>query len=130
MRITKLILEKFKKADKVELNLHPINVLVGGNNSGKSSVLQGIHFSVIAAIASRQARRDTYTQDSLMFCPARNFEDLRHGTPYANKANFGFLRLFGVAPEGEDVQYEIRIYRGRNEGNVGCIRTGSPMFLA
>lgn len=91
MRLTKLTVEKFKKVDKVELDLHPLNVIVGGNNSGKSSVLQGIHFSIIAAIASREAGRDTYTQDSLLFCPARNFEDLRHGSPYTNQANFGFL---------------------------------------
>lgn len=125
MRLTKLILEKFKKVDKVDLDLHSLNVLVGGNNSGKSSVLQGIHFSVIAAIASREAGRDTYTQDSLMFCPARNFEDLRHGTPYTNQAHFGFLRLFASSPDDGDTQYEVRIYRGRNEGNVGCMRSGN-----
>lgn len=125
MRLTKLTLEKFKKVDKVELDLHSLNVLVGGNNSGKSSVLQGIHFSVIAAIASREAGRDTYTQDSLMFCPARNFEDLRHGTPYTNQSNFGFLRLFASSPDDGDPQFQVRIYRGRNEGNVGCERRGN-----
>lgn len=126
MRLTKLSLEKFKKVDKVELDLHSLNVLVGGNNSGKSSVLQGIHFSVIAAIASREAGRDTYTQDSLMFCPARNFEDLRHGKPYTNQAQFGFLRLFAESPDDGALQYDVRIYRGRNEGNVGCMRSGNP----
>lgn len=125
MRLTKLILEKFKKVDKVDLDLHSLNVLVGGNNSGKSSVLQGIHFSVIAAIASREAGRDTYTQESLMFCPARNFEDLRHGTPYTNQTHFGFLKLFASSPEDGNAQYDVRIYRGRNEGNVGCMRTGN-----
>ena len=79
MRLTKLSLEKFKKVDKVEIELTALNVLVGGNNAGKSSVLQGIHFSVIAAISSREAGKDTYTQDSLLYCPAKNFEELRHG---------------------------------------------------
>ncbi len=125
MRLTKLVLEKFKKVDKVDLDLHSLNVLVGGNNSGKSSVLQGIHFSVIAAIASREAGRDTYTQDSLMFCPARSFEDLRHGTPYTNQSHFGFLRLFASSLDDGDTQYDVRIYRGRNEGNVGCMRSGN-----
>jgi predicted ATP-dependent endonuclease of OLD family len=31
---------------------------VGGNNSGKTSVLQGIHFSICAAMAARQIERD------------------------------------------------------------------------
>lgn len=125
MRLTKLILEKFKKVDKVEIDLHSLNVLVGGNNAGKSSVLQGIHFSVIAAISSREAGKDTYTQDSLLYCPARNFEELRHGAGYLNQSQFGHLKLHAEFPDATAAQYNIRIYRGRNEGNVGCQRTGS-----
>lgn len=128
MKLTKLVLEKFKRVDKVELELHPLNVLVGGNNSGKSSVLQGIHFSVIAAVASREAGRDTYTQDSLLYCPSRSFESLRHGRGYLNQSNFGWLRLQGTFQEEHDAKYEIRIYRARNEGNVGCQRSGSARF--
>lgn len=125
MRLKKLILEKFKKVDRVELDLDLVNVLVGGNNSGKSSVLQGIHFSVIAAVAQKEAGRDTFTQDSLLYCPARGFEALRHGGVYLNQSNFGWLRMFADHPEEPDASYEIRIYRGRNEGNVGCHRSGS-----
>lgn len=126
MRLTQLILEKFKKVDKVSISLLGLNVLVGGNNAGKSSVLQGIHFSVIAAIASREAGRDTFTQDSLLYCPARDFESLRHGSGYTNQTNFGHLRLVATTEEeAKEQQYEVRIYRGRNEGNVGCQRTGS-----
>lgn len=127
VKLTKLVLEKFKKVDKVEvdLSLSPLNVLVGGNNSGKSSVLQGVHFSIIAAIASREAGKNTYTQDSLLFCPARNFEDLRHGDGYLNQSNFGHLKIFFELPDDGPVQYSIRIYRGRNEGNVGCERRGN-----
>lgn len=130
MRITKLVLEKFKKVDKVEIDLHPINVLVGGNNSGKSSVLQGIHFSVIAAISSREAGKDTYTQESLLYCPARNFAELRHGSTYLNQSQFGHLKLEAVFPDETIGRYAVRIYRGRNEGNVGCERTGSARIGA
>lgn len=125
MRLTKVVLEKFKKVDKVEIDLHPINVLVGGNNAGKSSVLQGIHFSVIASIASREAGKDTYTQESLLFCPAMSFEELRHGLGYLNQSQFGYLRLEATFPDDTAGTYTIRIYRGRNEGNVGCQRSGS-----
>jgi energy-coupling factor transporter ATP-binding protein EcfA2 len=130
MRLSKVVLEKFKKVDKVEIDLSPINVLVGGNNAGKSSVLQGIHFSVIASIASREAGKDTYTQDSLLFCPAMNFEELRHGSGYLNQSQFGNLKLEGIFPDGAAAHYNVRIYRGRNQGNVGCLRTGSPRLGA
>ena len=125
MKLTKLTLEKFKRVDKVEIDLHSLNVLVGGNNAGKSSVLQGIHFSVIAAISSREAGKDTFTQDALLYCPARSFEELRHGLGYLNQSQFGHLKLDAVFPDETVAQYKVRIYRGRNEGNVGCQRTGS-----
>lgn len=127
MNLTKLVVEKFKRVDHVEidLSLSPLTILVGGNNSGKSSVLQGIHFSVTAAIASREAGRDTYTQDSLLYCPTRSFADLRHGTGYTNQSHFGHFRVFAQLPDEGEAQYIVRIYRGRNEGNVGCQRSGS-----
>lgn len=126
MKLTKLTLEKFKKVDKVDIDLQGLNVLVGGNNAGKSSVLQGVHFSVIAAIASKQAGRDTFTQESLLYCPSRSFESLRHGSGYTNQSLFGHLRLTAETPDDEKPhQYAVRIYRGRNEGNVGCQRSGS-----
>lgn len=128
MILKKAILDKFKKVDRVELDLSasPINVLIGPNNSGKSSVLQGIHFSVIAAIASREADRSTYAQDALLYCPARDFQQLRHESSYLNQSNFGHLCIVAELPdEVGDQQYKIRIYRGRNEGNIGCQRIGN-----
>lgn len=125
MNITGITLEKFKKIDNVEIQLSPINVIIGGNNSGKSSVLQGIHFSVVAAVAARRLGKQTFTQDNLLFCPARNFVTLRNGLEYANQSNFGLFKVVAKPPDGEDVSYMIEVYRGRNEGNVGCERTGN-----
>lgn len=124
MEITKLRLEQFKKVRDVTLELAPINILVGGNNSGKSSVLEGIHFSVVAAEAARVADTKTFTQDSLLFCPTKDFVDLRHGGPYKNQSNFGFLKV-DAEDSGEQLHARVKIYRGRNEGNVGCDATGS-----
>jgi ABC-type dipeptide/oligopeptide/nickel transport system ATPase component len=127
MLLTKLVLENFKKVARVEINLAGLNVLVGGNNAGKSSVLQGIHFSIAAAIASRIAGKDTYPQESLLYCPARNFEALRHGSAYANQSHFSHLKISARFPDDENEStHEVRIYRGRNEGNVGCVRTSAP----
>lgn len=126
MLLTKLVLENFKKVQRVEIDLAGLNVLVGGNNSGKSSVLQGIHFSIAAAIASRMAGKDTYPQESLLYCPARNFEVLRHGGVYTNQSHFSYLKVSARFPDDEnDSTHNIRIYRGRNEGNVGCIRSSA-----
>jgi AAA15 family ATPase/GTPase len=100
-------------------------VIVGGNNSGKSSVLQGIHFYLTAAIASREAGGNTYKQEMLLFCPAQKFEELGHGGPYTNQNHKGYLAISAKLPEDVEAEYHISIYRGRNEGNVGCMKFGN-----
>ncbi len=124
MKITKIEIERFKRVQEASIDLSAINIIVGGNNAGKSSVLEGIHFSVIASVAARLADTKTITQDSLLFCPTREFVNLRNGAPYKNQSNFGYLRIY--AEDGEDeLSSTIKIYRGRNEGNVGCELSGS-----
>ncbi len=124
MEITRIQLERFKRVSDVTIDLSQINILVGGNNSGKSSVLEGIHFSVVASVASRLADTKTFTQDALLFCPTKEFVNLRHGSPYKNQSNFGYLRVY-ANDEDDDFDCIIKIYRGRNEGNVGCEVSGS-----
>ena len=130
MNLTKLRLRDFKQVSNVGLDLHSLNVIVGGNNSGKSSVLQGIHFFLTAAIASREASRDTFTQEMLLFCPAYKFEELGRNSPYTNQTHKGYLTLGANLADGAPVDYEIVIYRGRNEGNVGCTRSGNSILGA
>ncbi len=88
-------------------------------------MLQGIHFSAGAAVAARRLDRVTFTQQSLLYCPSKNFVDLRNGAPYQNQSAFGYLRVRGIENDDEDT-YTVRVYRGRNEGNVGCERSGNP----
>lgn len=127
MKITKIGIERFKRIREATIDLSAINIIVGGNNAGKSSVLEGIHFSVVAAVAARAADTKTITQDSLLFCPTREFVNLRHGAAYKNQSNFGYLRIY--AEDGNDeLSSTIKIYRGRNEGNVGCELSGSVVL--
>lgn len=128
MRLLSIELEKFKRINKAKIMISDINVLIGSNNAGKSSVLQGIHFSVVAGVAARRLRKKTFTQDNLLYCPTRNFKILRNGSEYQNQSCFSYLRIRAEFDnennETEDDLYTIRVYRARNEGNVGCERTG------
>jgi len=47
--ISKILIERFKNISRMELVLDKINILVGSNNSGKSSVLQAVQFFVSVA---------------------------------------------------------------------------------
>lgn len=46
IKITKIVLKEFKKIEELDLELAPITALIGGNTSGKSSVLQGAQLCV------------------------------------------------------------------------------------
>lgn len=125
MRLLSIELERFKRINKAEVIISDINVLIGSNNAGKSSVLQGIHFSVVAAVAARRLKKKTFTQDNLLYCPTRNFKTLRNGSEYQNQSSFSYLRVRAEFDnEDDDDLYTIRVYRARNEGNVGCERSG------
>lgn len=46
MRITRVNIERFKNIHSTTFELDGLNVLVGANNSGKSSIIQALHFAV------------------------------------------------------------------------------------
>ncbi|MDA8349699.1 MAG: AAA family ATPase, partial [Pseudomonadota bacterium] len=39
-------LQRFKRIRDAAFDLRRVNVLVGGNNAGKSSIIQGLHFGI------------------------------------------------------------------------------------
>jgi len=52
-RITSVAIRRFKRLDQVEIVLNDTTLLIGANNSGKSSILQAIHFAVSIAQSAR-----------------------------------------------------------------------------
>jgi hypothetical protein len=75
MLISAVKIANFKRIDQVELTLADVTVLIGGNNSGKSSVLQGIHLA-ITTLQSQSARR--FSMEQQIFKLTGNPERLRH----------------------------------------------------
>jgi predicted ATP-dependent endonuclease of OLD family len=47
--ITQVTITRFKTIKEITLPLQRINVLIGANNSGKSSILQAMQFAVSVA---------------------------------------------------------------------------------
>jgi energy-coupling factor transporter ATP-binding protein EcfA2 len=52
-RITSVTIRRFKRLEEVEIALGNTTLLIGANNSGKSSILQAIHFAVSIAQSAR-----------------------------------------------------------------------------
>lgn len=127
--LNRIHVKYFRRLRDAAIDLGRLNVVVGGNNAGKTSFLQAIHFGVSAASAARVTGRETFTQDTLLYCPSGDFTELRHGEPYLNQSQFGYIDFVGRhVSTGNNVDYTVTIYRGRNDGNVGCRRVGDYRF--
>jgi energy-coupling factor transporter ATP-binding protein EcfA2 len=60
-------LQRFKRIADAAFDLRAVNVLVGGNNAGKSSMIQGLHFGIglLQSIALADKSLNASTADSL-----------------------------------------------------------------
>jgi energy-coupling factor transporter ATP-binding protein EcfA2 len=52
-RISSITIRRFKRLEEVRLDLGETTLLIGANNSGKSSILQAVHFAVSIAQSAR-----------------------------------------------------------------------------
>jgi energy-coupling factor transporter ATP-binding protein EcfA2 len=126
MRIDRIKISNFKRIDEIDISLGKVNYLVGGNNSGKSSVLQAIHMAVSCAKLSLERKEQVIPESELRYSPTSEFILLGHSDPYENKAtgSRGKVEFFGEANDQTQASYRVEIYKGRNYGNVGVDRNG------
>ena len=124
--ISHIRLENFKKVTRFETDLDDINVLVGANNSGKSSVLQGIQFTIMAEVVRRQLGAATVSQNKLLYLPSSDFTVLRHGSPYT--VSSGYTSSLALTSNIDDDSFEITLSKARNYGNISISATGNNKF--
>lgn len=89
MQLESIKIEKFKRIDSIELLLADLNILVGANGSGKSSILQALH---LASCLMRQAGRVRAGATAMIrvsdldYLPSDEYWRLGHGADWGNKA--------------------------------------------
>lgn len=131
-QISAIRIKNFKKIFDTRIELGSITYLVGGNNSGKSSVLQAIHTAVSCAQVSQEFKQKVIAEASLRYSPVADFALLGHNSPYTNNdkgGNRGTVEFEGVPANSVDMEtYLIQMYKGRNHNNVGVKRSGYPGF--
>ena len=131
-QISAIRIKNFKKIFDTRIELGSITYLVGGNNSGKSSVLQAIHTAVSCAQVSQEFKQKVIAEASLRYSPVADFALLGHNSPYTNNdkgGNRGTVEFEGVPANSVDLEtYLIQMYKGRNHNNVGVKRSGYPGF--
>ncbi len=126
MRVNKIKVENFKNISEAEITFSNVNYLVGGNNAGKSSILQAIHMAVSCAKLSVERREAVIPESELRYSPTSEFISLGHKAPYENKkdGSRGVVEFFGKTGDNANASYKVEIHKGRNYGNIGVERTG------
>lgn len=129
--INRIVLSNFKNVKLFESEIAAINVLVGANNSGKSSALQGIHFTILAEVVRRKTQRSTISQEELLYIPSSDFSLLRHGAPYSNySGNTGSLTLISNSTDADKnvESFKITIKKAKNYGNISVETSPNNAF--
>lgn len=140
LRVEKLIIKEFKRIGGIEIDLKPVTALVGGNTSGKSSVLQAAQLCVAMIQTSFQKLKKngdaeyltTLSNESVSYRPTEYLLDLRHGEPATQKSGFeiGF-ECTERGADGSEVRKSLSlgVVRGKN-ANLALSYTGATSLIS
>jgi len=83
MRLTRVVIENFKRFAHLDVDLRPLDCLVGANNSGKTSLLQAlalfdfcVHHCLARKNGNFEIRRRTIPPDEFYVLPVSDPMDL------------------------------------------------------
>lgn len=120
MKLSKLKVDDFKCVRSVELDLTDVNILVGANGSGKSSIIQAVH---LACCVMRQAdrvensRTSTIGIDELDYLPTDNYKMLGHVASWGNQAGTPSSRVkLTFLDEERELVAKCEMRSARNAG--------------
>lgn len=116
----KIHINKFKQLDNIEVDLGDVTLLIGGNNAGKSSIIQAIQFGISVAQATSLLKNAHWKNDKLSTSIGRD------ELIYLPIKEVSYLAQNGKLQEGKDKginiiyidnsdQTKISISKGRNK---------------
>ena len=129
--ISEIQIERFKSIENIALSLDKINVLLGPNNSGKSSVLQAIQFAVsicqttgnLATASWRNNRlAATISPQQLVYSPVADVYALGHKARLKEKAE----DAIGIRFIDSEEQLQVQVRKGRNK-NIAVSLDGESL---
>ena len=144
MELKSVEVKNFKRIQVIPLDLDGVNILVGENGAGKSSVLQGIH---LASCVIRQAERVKPAQsaqvsvDELDYLPSNNYKAMGHYGMWGNKVKQpGSEFAFTFEVNGLKSVTRCTLRAARNQGisitgevhpsHISLLRAKSKFFSA
>lgn len=119
MQISAVKIDKFKRLPSLELSLSSVTMLIGGNNSGKSSLLQGIHLAVTTLQSARSATNkaqpaSTLGVDQFLYKPSNQPIRLNYETDMTSKTGPEFTFTYREAITDDPKDFSLKMRRGKN----------------
>lgn len=148
MKVSKVRVKSFKGIVDVEIELTDVTLIVGANNSGKSSFLQAVHFSSrCIAQASEANKQSTLSLREVEYIPSQVYSELayndRWGNRYDQPESVVNFTLENITENMEMVDYynaNVCLKSARNEGIsvnptidnniINIVRNKSTLFSA
>jgi ABC-type branched-subunit amino acid transport system ATPase component len=114
-------IKRFKNIHDAPFDLRDINVIVGANNSGKSSILQAIHFAIGAVqslkldgrLIGQGAITSTINPSKLIYVPSEDVHALGYGGRLYEPRNYAVTINLSL-DTGEVLEVSMRKGRNRN----------------
>jgi len=123
MRIKTITIRRFKQIQDITLSLQDVTLLIGANNSGKSSILQALHFAVALAQSAHLKgegvtwQRDTFQLSlnpaQLLYSPVADVMSLASGGSL-QEAPASRIEIQLLSEDGESCTVALRRGRNRN----------------
>jgi predicted ATPase len=119
MQISAFRVDKFKRLASLEVALSDITVLIGGNNAGKSSLLQGVHLAITTLQSARSASSkaqpaSTLGVDQFLYKPSNEPIRLHHKTDMTSKSGPEFTFTYKEAHGDDPKNFALSMRRGKN----------------
>ena len=115
MKLQNIKIDRFKRLASIDFNVDGVNILVGGNNSGKSTIIQAVHFAFTLfqslTISNKWPAKDktslTISPTELIYIPSEDPYALGHGGRLLEDSDKGIAIQF-TFDNGEIIKLTIR----------------------
>lgn len=138
IKIQSVSIANFKAIKNADIDLGDFNVLVGANGSGKSSVLQALHWMFQSGRnpqveANKQATKgSTLSEKDAIYMPSLEYRYAGQGDGYGNRQDAPQLDLsvLAIDEDGDEHRASMWIKSARNEGISVHVPSGNPIVAA
>jgi predicted ATPase len=124
--LTSLTINNFKRIKDIDINLSNITALVGGNTSGKTSILQAAQLGISILQAAYQKPKKptrqtslenfdkTLSSDTVLFRPHIDLLKLRHSSPATQDSWYSVEYKAKLFVDDNEKKLRLEVRRGKN----------------